>query len=330
MANTYAFQNLAIHGAQGSVVINGMNDFGALSGSVTPGFPGNPYPEAFIDTNGTATVYGARGMPYGQHSSGGGVNNLGETVGSSGHYAQTARGYVYAGGSFTRVTGPHDGYFTSAYNINDRGQVVGSMSPNGPASATGPGKTQAFIWKSGAVTQAFSYPGASNTTATGINDVGKIVGYYTSPAANDPRHAHGFLDDNGHFTTIDVPGAQSTQPAAINNREEIVGTYYDGAHYHGFVDQGGKMSFINAPGATDTWLRAENDFGQVAGYYNDAKGVTQGFVATPGTGATLATLAEMAPLPAVVSQLTGASTGHAYFDPSQPVNVVVVGSPHQT
>jgi uncharacterized membrane protein len=321
--NNYAFQTVAISGTQGSVIISGLNDFNALSGSQTQAFPANPYPEAFVDSNGATTVYGALGMPYGQHSTGGAINNLGQAVGSSGHYAQTARGYLYAGGSFTRITGPQDRYRTSAYGINDRGQVVGNMSPNVliPGSSGG---TKAFVWKNGTVTQTFSYPGASSTTATGINDAGGIVGVYSLPAANDSYHSHGFLDTNGHFTAIDVPGAQSTQPEAINNRGDIVGTYYDGAHYHGFLDHAGQMAFINAPGATDTWLNADNDFGQVAGYYRDTSGATRDFVATPGNGKNLPRLAEMAPLPAIVSQLTGASTGHAYFDPSQPVTLVAV------
>jgi hypothetical protein len=75
--------------------------------------------------------------------------------------------------------------------------------------------------------------------------------------------------------------------------------------------------------------RKQPNLQRVTWYCSDAKGVTHGFVATAGTGANLATLAEMAQLPAVVSQPTGASTGQAYFDPSQPVNVVAVGSPNQ-
>ena len=69
--NNYAFQTVAISGTQGSVIISGLNDFNALSGSQTQAFPANPYPEAFVDSNGATTVYGALGMPYGQHSTGG-------------------------------------------------------------------------------------------------------------------------------------------------------------------------------------------------------------------------------------------------------------------
>ena len=44
-------------------------------------------------------------------------------------------------------------------------------------------------------------PGAVETNAYGINDSGQIVGWYA-----DATHIHGFLLDNGNYTTLDVPG----------------------------------------------------------------------------------------------------------------------------
>lgn len=320
-SNNYAFQSVSVPGAQGNVAIAGINDFGELSGSYEVGGGGDPYSQAFTETNGSIVTYGAGGAPYGQHSTGAGIDNFGRVVGSSGHYQDTARGYLYSDGSFTRIAGAGDAYFTSAYGVNDHGQVVGNL-----LAAYTSGTPEAFVWQNGSVTQTFSYPGASSTTATGINDAGRIVGYYALPGSNDGLHFHGFLDVAGHFTPIDVPGAQSTQVGAINNRGEIVGTYFDGQHYHGFIDQGGRMNFINAPGATDTWVNAVNDFGQIAGAYKTSDtGVTEGFVATPGTGHNLsADYALM--LPRQVAQFVKSHSGHAYFDPT--LNPVVVAVAH--
>ncbi len=49
------------------------------------------------------------------------------------------------------------------------------------------------------------FSGATATVANGINTSGQIVGHYGSVSG-----AHGFLYDAGVFTSIDVPGANST------------------------------------------------------------------------------------------------------------------------
>jgi uncharacterized membrane protein len=254
------------------------------------------------------------------------INNRGQTVGSSGHYSLSARGYIYAGGTFTEIDGPQNGYDTTANGINDWGQVVGGLAPNGTVATVPPGPPEAYICQNGSVTKMFSYPGATSTTATGINDWGQIVGYYsdgTTSAGGVTQPAdQGFLYASGTMRTIDVPGAPLTDLMAINNVGEIVGSYFDGTHWHGFIDQGGRMSFVNAPGAADTWINSVNDLGQIAGAFDTSSSNPRtGFVATPGTAHNL--LADLnAMLPKQVSQVIGNSSGHAYFDPTlQPVMV---------
>jgi probable HAF family extracellular repeat protein len=47
---------------------------------------------------------------------------------------------------------------------------------------------------------------------------------------------HGFLLDDGIFTTIDVPGATLTQAFGINELGQIVGRFRDaGGASHGFL-----------------------------------------------------------------------------------------------
>jgi uncharacterized membrane protein len=63
-------------------------------------------------------------------------------------------------------------------------------------------------------------PGATFTWANGINDVGQIVGAYS-----DTGGGHGFLFDQGIYTTIDGPGAVAdfgTQAYGINDSGQIV------------------------------------------------------------------------------------------------------------
>ena len=72
--------------------------------------------------------------------------------------------------------------------------------------------------------------GASNTVLTGINRRGQIVGIY-----QDNGGVHGFVNNAGIFTTIDVPGAFETVALGINRHGEIVGWYSDGVGIHGFL-----------------------------------------------------------------------------------------------
>jgi hypothetical protein len=76
------------------------------------------------------------------------------------------------------------------------------------------------------------------TAATGIKPGGQIIiGFYVDSNGVN----HGFLDDRGVFTTVDVP----------------------------------------FPGATYTALLANNPRGQLVGYYGDSSGGFQCFLATP-------------------------------------------------
>ena len=50
------------------------------------------------------------------------------------------------------------------------------------------------------------FPSAGWTWAQGINDAGQIVGYYTLSC----NSYFGFLYNNGNFTDINYPGADST------------------------------------------------------------------------------------------------------------------------
>jgi len=75
------------------------------------------------------------------------------------------------------------------------------------------------------------YPGASQTKAFGINNAGKIVGWY-----EDATGVHGFLYDGTTYTTFDYPGASWTEAYGINDRGDIVGRYKDASGtYHGFA-----------------------------------------------------------------------------------------------
>ncbi len=124
------------------------------------------------------------------------------------------------------------------------------------------------------------FPGASSTSAFGINPRGDIVGQYDDSAGV----THGFLLSGGEFTSIDFPGASSTDADGINPRGDIVGRYRDvGGTFHGFLLLNEGITYItfDPPGATETFAAGINDSGEIVGFYVDVGGTTHGFLATP-------------------------------------------------
>src|ERR1700694_729372 len=128
--------------------------------------------------------------------------------------------------SFSVVVG--GSYYSNSVNgINDSGIVAGNYYLFSPESGG-----HGFVYD-GTNYTTLDYPAASNTVATGINSAGQVVGYYTGN--------HGFLYSHGSYTPVNYPlTASTTQPRAINDSGQIVGTYFDSNNKeHGFLDSGG-------------------------------------------------------------------------------------------
>ena len=112
---------------------------------------------------------------------------------------------------------------TSAYAINNRGQVVGVY-----ADDLTPGKTHGFLLDDGDYT-IIDAPGVPATVPSGINNRGQISGFTLSPTDADPvAGARGFLlaeGAGGPFTPIEFPGAPRTFATGLNDGGQIVGLY---------------------------------------------------------------------------------------------------------
>jgi probable HAF family extracellular repeat protein len=109
-------------------------------------------------------------------------------------------------------------------------------------------------------------PGASTTSAAGINSRGQIVGFYFDSVDGSE---HGFLYDAGVFTTIDVPLGAGTSLIGINARGQIVGDFSDGGMQRGFLDDAGVFTTLDVPfpDARGTLARGINPRGQIVGFY---------------------------------------------------------------
>jgi probable HAF family extracellular repeat protein len=87
-------------------------------------------------------------------------------------------------------------------------------------------------------------------------------------------HADAFLDVNGVFTTITVPGAVPglTLATGVNDAGQVVGTFQSSMNSvpQGFLDTGGVFATISAPGSSiGTELLGINDSGQIVGDAGD-------------------------------------------------------------
>ena len=147
-------------------------------------------------------------------------------------------------GKYTLLDFPR-AILTEAIGINDDGQVVGDYRDSA-------GRFHGFFWDAGLfLTVDVPFPEATLTGPSAINNVGQIVGFYTDNNVSEmfPNgHAHGFLYDNGVFSSFDVPGASGTALLDINDHGQIVGIYSDSDGVaHSFLLENGRFTTVEVP-----------------------------------------------------------------------------------
>jgi hypothetical protein len=140
----------------------------------------------------------------------------------------------------------------------------------------------------GVTTETFrgvNVPGATQQTASAVNDAGEIVGFYSASSTV----VQGYLLSGGAFTTIAVPFSSATWSYAegIDNAGDIVGYWLDSVTSHGFLLSGGTYASFDYPGASFTIPVGINNHGEIAGFYGDAAGIFHGFSLSGGTYTTV-------------------------------------------
>ena len=142
--------------------------------------------------------------------------------------------------------------------LNRSGQIV-EQSVGGEATST-------WIYSNGERTPV-RVPGSESTVGFGIDDTGRVVGYYTESRTG---HQHGFLYSQGSFSPIEVADSFATFPRGINNSGQVAGYIYRSAGTAGFIYDGGTYKLVRVPGANSTFLLGINNLGDTVGYYSDA------------------------------------------------------------
>jgi probable HAF family extracellular repeat protein len=192
---------------------NDINDSGQIVGRANTAYnSGMDY--AFLYSGGVVQNLGIFG---GSHSDAYAINNNGQVVGSADSSTNFGRAFLFSGGVMTDL-GPG-----VARDINDAGQVVGTIG------------SHAFLYSGGVMHDLGTF-GGPFSGATGINNLGQVVGsaYATSTTG------HPFIYNGGSLINLStlIPagsGWDLLDPTAINDSGQIVGTGFHIDHWEAFL-----------------------------------------------------------------------------------------------
>jgi hypothetical protein len=287
----YAFQNIVNTNDPTFNQELGINNAGTIAGYFGSGAAGHPNKGYTVvppySSQGNFTNENFPGSVQTQVT---GINDNGVTVGfwsnsNLGVGMDSNFGFVDQAGVFTNVNNPNTGTTPPVFNqllgVNNSNTAVGFYTD---AAGVNHGYTYTIAGKT--FSANINDPNAGTgtgqgTTAAAINNSGGIAGFYIDAAGV----THGFFDNNGTFTTIDVPGSTFTQLLGLNDNGLADGDYTDAAGVmHGLLYDLLNNTFLTLddPFATTmTTLNGINDKNQLVGFYLDAAGNTIGLLADP-------------------------------------------------
>ncbi|HYL26799.1 MAG TPA: hypothetical protein VEW74_03130, partial [Candidatus Nitrosotalea sp.] len=117
----------------------------------------------------------------------------------------------------------------------------------------------------------------------GINDHGKIAGYFGSGVAGHPNKGYTLTAPYGqaNYANENFPGSVQTQVTAINDRKDTAGFWVDSNNVNrGFIEWNGVFTSYSDPrnhGGNVTQILGLNNSGIAVGFYTDGMGVNHGF-----------------------------------------------------
>ena len=214
------------------------------------------------------------------------INDAGQVTG----YAYQELGNVESGFVWSPTAGAHwldgiAGYPTaSGYAINQRGDVVGSVTNNYIKVQV----SHAALWPaSGGVIDIGALPGRQIARATGINNTGDVVGYSATNALTSGIDDHAFVwSRTAPMRDLGTLGGRTSYAHAINDRGEVAGYSEDASgNLHAFLwTAGSGMRDLGTLGGSTSIATDINTLGQIAGSSQIPNGKFLAFVWTTDGG----------------------------------------------
>jgi len=204
---------------------NGVNNNGQIVGTTASN-------QAFLYQNGSMLTLN---YPTILSSWALGINSSGMIVGAG----TTVGGQTvatYWQGSNAYQIGLLGGSFSSAYGVNNGGEVTGtSMVPNGAMAA--------FTWSSGGAMHNLGTLGGANSWGAAINDSGWVAG----TAQTSLGYTHAFLWNGSSMLNLGTLGGNNSYATGINDAGEVVGySLTASGQWHAFVYENGVMYDLDA------------------------------------------------------------------------------------
>jgi probable HAF family extracellular repeat protein len=175
-------------------------------------------------------------------------------------------------------------FSAQAWGLNNRGQVVGEADFLWYSWKI----PHAFLWEKGMMTDLGTLGDGLSSVARNINDLGIVVGWSDTESTKPNRNRHAFLYDTATKTMTDL-GIDHSYGQSINNRKQVVGTY--------FPEPGTERGFFWSPatgfndlhnlvscGGEKSEAAAINDKMQVVGWCKDNNDVAHAFFLDLNTG----------------------------------------------
>ncbi len=301
----------------------GINNRGQIGGYFGSGAAGHPNKGYVLNLAPVGSTFQNLNFPFIKQTQVIGINDVGVTVGfwstqNKRNMSDNNFGFYTLNGQFHNVVFPTRNMskppVTQLLGVNDHDIAVGFF--NGAK-----GQSHAFEFSiRGHWFRRLHIPGAMSSTASGINNRGEIVGFFTTKRGA----TKGFLiTRRGTIVEFSIPGASATMAFGVNDFGAVAGTFMRGngnnAKSFGFVWRPGHgVQVVNDPqGSGATTLNGINDAGDLVGFYTDARGNTDGLLVARGTFTA-----------ATAPPVTGTGTTPVTTPTAQPTAPAGVGPTH--